>query len=568
MKGHPFNWPLSCVVVLLACLGGLRSGRADSMASGIGGFTPLGIGGSPNAVSADGTVVVGQYVVGNRFLVHAFRWMETTGLLDLGMLPGAIESGATAASADGTVIVGWGSSGSFGVALPPWRWTAETGMVPLDTLPPGFTRFGQANDVSDEGTVVVGAVFGTAQNGVDVFQPFRWTANTGIVPLGTLGGPQAGALGVSAADGTVVVGSSSVTNERQEAFRWTAETSMIGLGGLVDDPVFSVALDTSADGRVVVGTSNVVGGNSAFRWTVGEGMVSLGDLPGGVFSSAALAVSADGSVIVGVSEDGAFFPEFADQSAFIWDAVNGMRALRDVLLAQGADVSRWRLASARGISADGRVIVGTGLNPDGRPEAWLARLAPAPYLGTPVDLPGTIEAENFDNGGEGVAYHDESAGNSGGGYRATDVDVQPTIDAGGGYNVGWVGAGEWLNYTVTVATAGLYAMEVRVASLGAGGTFHLEVNGIDTTGAIVVPDTGSWQSWTPLVSGRAARVGDPSAAAGDGHGWEQWRSRQLQLDAPRIGVEWLHAVHRYADRAAGHSRSGALRQRWRSRRVP
>ncbi len=138
---------------------------------------------------------------------------------------------------------------------------------------------------------------------------------------------------------------------------------------------------------------------------------------------------------------------------------------------------------------------------------FFGKLPPSPYLATPVNLPGTVEAENFDNGGD-VSYCDESVGNSGGGYRATDVDVQATIDAGGGYNVGWVGAGEWLNYTVTVATAGLYALEVRVASLGAGGTFHLEVNGIDTTGAIVVPDTGSWQSWTsvgdlsvPLASG-------------------------------------------------------------------
>ena len=82
-----------------------------------------------------------------------------------------------------------------------------------------------------------------------------------------------------------------------------------------------------------------------------------------------------------------------------------------------------------------------------------------------------MEAENFDNGGEGIAYHDESAGNSGGAYRVTDVDLQSTIDSGGGYNVGWAGAGEWLNYTVNVAAAGLYTLQFRVASPGRGRRF-------------------------------------------------------------------------------------------------
>src|SRR6185369_3395502 len=77
-----------------------------------------------------------------------------------------------------------------------------------------------------------------------------------------------------------------------------------------------------------------------------------------------------------------------------------------------------------------------------------------PYSGTPVALPGIVLAANFDNGGEGVSYHDATNGNAGGAYRATDVDLEPASD--GGYDVGWVTAGEWLNYTVNVATAGDY----------------------------------------------------------------------------------------------------------------
>jgi hypothetical protein len=125
--------------------------------------------------------------------------------------------------------------------------------------------------------------------------------------------------------------------------------------------------------------------------------------------------------------------------------------------------------------------------------------AGSPYGGTPVPLPGLIEAENFDNGGEGVAYHDTSPGNSGGAYRGTDVDLQATSDVGGGYNVGWVDAGEGLTYTVNVATTGVYSIQVRVAAPSGGGVFHVEMNGVDVTGPIAVPPTGGWQSWVTVA---------------------------------------------------------------------
>nr|MBA2301465.1 hypothetical protein [Acidobacteriota bacterium] len=75
-------------------------------------------------------------------------------------------------------------------------------------------------------------------------------------------------------------------------------------------------------------------------------------------------------------------------------------------------------------------------------------------FGATVALPGIIEAENFDNGGSGVAYVDTGGGNSGEQYRATDVDIERSSDADGGYNVGWVEGGEWLQYTVSVGAAG------------------------------------------------------------------------------------------------------------------
>jgi probable HAF family extracellular repeat protein len=122
----------------------------------------------------------------------------------------------------------------------------------------------------------------------------------------------------------------------------------------------------------------------------------------------------------------------------------------------------------------------------------------SPYPGSPSPIPGIIQAEDFDNGGEGLAYHDSDHGNNGGAYRATDVDIEATTDTGGGYDVGWMTGGEWLNYTATIAQSGSYMLTARVAANGAGGTFHVEVAGVDKTGPLTIPNTGGWQAWTDI----------------------------------------------------------------------
>jgi uncharacterized delta-60 repeat protein len=118
---------------------------------------------------------------------------------------------------------------------------------------------------------------------------------------------------------------------------------------------------------------------------------------------------------------------------------------------------------------------------------------------TPIALPGTIEVENFDRGAEGVTYHDTTPANVTGLYRPdAGVDLDVSKDTGGGYFVRSTQAGEWLEYTVDVAASGPYTLEARVASLGAGGTFSVSVDGRDVTGPIAVPDTGGWQNWRTI----------------------------------------------------------------------
>lgn len=125
-----------------------------------------------------------------------------------------------------------------------------------------------------------------------------------------------------------------------------------------------------------------------------------------------------------------------------------------------------------------------------------------PFKGTPIALPGTVNAADFDNGGQGVAHFDTTTGNSGGVYRDSDVDIQAAST--GGYNVGWMSAGEWLKYTVNVATAATYNIQLRVASTG---TASIDVAFNGASRSVAVPNTGGWQAWTTVTVPMALTAG-------------------------------------------------------------
>ena len=132
--------------------------------------------------------------------------------------------------------------------------------------------------------------------------------------------------------------------------------------------------------------------------------------------------------------------------------------------------------------------------------ARLADLPQTPFKGSPFNVGATIQAEDFDLGGENVAYHDNDALNKGGAYRrAEGVDIQATADTGGGYNVGRTNPGEWMEYTINIPTTGHYSIATRLASPKAG-NFHYEIDGIDVTGNIAFPATGAYKNWTTITN--------------------------------------------------------------------
>lgn len=123
-----------------------------------------------------------------------------------------------------------------------------------------------------------------------------------------------------------------------------------------------------------------------------------------------------------------------------------------------------------------------------------------PFNGIPTSLPGLLEAENYDVGANNRTFYDNELTNQGGVYRSDVVDIESCSDTDGGYNVGWIASGEWLEYTVDVQKAGIYQVEARVATSNSNKKFHLMINGKDVSGSIQVPNTGAWQTWKTATS--------------------------------------------------------------------
>ena len=130
-----------------------------------------------------------------------------------------------------------------------------------------------------------------------------------------------------------------------------------------------------------------------------------------------------------------------------------------------------------------------------------------PYGGTPWAIPGVIEAGKFDTfeggSGQNIAYFDLSPGNSGD-FRK-DESVDAAMNTTEGATVGWIDAGEWLEYSVNVAQSGVYSFAFRYASGNAagGGPFKLMLNGQLISSDITVPSTSStvWTIWATKTVG-------------------------------------------------------------------
>lgn len=118
-----------------------------------------------------------------------------------------------------------------------------------------------------------------------------------------------------------------------------------------------------------------------------------------------------------------------------------------------------------------------------------------PYNGSPWNVPtDKILAVQFDNGGPEIACHDNEIEIKGGNNLRSDTGVETENSNNGDGNIGYSNAGEWFEYTINVQTTGVYSFTPHLSSNG-GGTFHLEFDGVNKTGPIVINKTGSWGTY-------------------------------------------------------------------------
>lgn len=120
------------------------------------------------------------------------------------------------------------------------------------------------------------------------------------------------------------------------------------------------------------------------------------------------------------------------------------------------------------------------------PDATFQTGAQTPYGGTAWPVPGTVQCENFDVGGEGLAYHDTEPQDTYN-YRNPRAGDGVEVSYYDPISVWFVKAGEWLEYTVNVAQSGRYTLDVNSQANSAGNQFHVEVDGVNVTGVMTSP---------------------------------------------------------------------------------
>ena len=116
-----------------------------------------------------------------------------------------------------------------------------------------------------------------------------------------------------------------------------------------------------------------------------------------------------------------------------------------------------------------------------------------PFGGKPFSIGKVIQAENFDQGDEGVAFN-ESGEKVRKLYRRTAVGIRKTTDRNGGFDVTGTKAGEWLEYTLDVKKEAVFTLQLRLLSTGRGGSIRLQVDGKNVGKAIGIAHKSKWQT--------------------------------------------------------------------------
>lgn len=131
--------------------------------------------------------------------------------------------------------------------------------------------------------------------------------------------------------------------------------------------------------------------------------------------------------------------------------------------------------------------------PASSPSATNWQVAVGPYLGLPQTIPGHIQVQDYDLGGNGWAYYDTDSTNHGDFRTSEGVELSDSeIAFTGYYHIFYTGPGEWVDYTVNVTHSGLYSIILSAGKIDGASTNHIEIDGINVTGPLIIANTGSW----------------------------------------------------------------------------
>ena len=360
-------------------------------------FTPLGVECGPAFFPV--ACVVDMSGDGSTILYRRAIWTADGGMQPIGGPAGGFE--VRALSDDGSTVVGnvyvadspLGPHVEAAIWLGGDQWQALGG---LEGATPCGTSFTSAYDVTGDGSKVVGLAWLSCTGA----HAFEWTEEGGMVDLGSIVEGRSSRANAVSADGSMIVGWSDTTFGSRRAAYWDAGAPAAWFEG-EGSPIFvGAAQNTNSDGSVIVGGNWADNSDpldpaarrfEPWMWTADSGVVPLGTakgLRGDVVDGQHFArdVSDAGDAVVGQVT----LFQLGEQWAFLWTAGGGMSMLQDYVRehsdpATAAQIctaergpyqpcSEWDFWNTSAISNDGKIIVGTGRNPDGNLEAFKVTL--------------------------------------------------------------------------------------------------------------------------------------------------------------------------------------------------
>lgn len=391
------------------------------------------------ALSGDGRVVVGYEWTG-ALGGQPFVWSPATGRAPYNMLPNGASGSPfiSTLSADGVYV---GGNATFVSRFGIFSWSSNSGMLwslaGNRTIDPTWGSNLHVASLSADGKVAVGTQswFGSGYSSIGGYKSnellaYRYTRNGSVQEIGRLATEGDGyyvdsmAIDVTADGDTVLVnGLNHRFDARTEPYLWEADGRLRPLGQAMVTTYQGQTprvhtLQTqgeaiSADGSTVVGWARAtpwdsynlgLQGTWPVLWREETGWIDLGELKSStnhrpIVGYEATGVSGDGSVVIGHAKleqficDCQYTPSY--NIPFHWDEARGMRDLGDVLRYDyGLDLADWSFYDVAGISDDGTTIIGNGLSPDRKYEAWRAVMHRNTPLGD-IDFDGDIDPQDY-----------------------------------------------------------------------------------------------------------------------------------------------------------------------------